>query len=154
MPGRVARPRRPHDFLGRPGPGADCEPTSRVGATATEPRDAALRDSGAGTRMDLAYLRWTSSVPGGRSRRDTHCSMTAARWTFRVPPTDLACTWNTVFSEERPAAFIDWDLSAPGPRWWDVAYALWHFVPLYGDTDSDPFDVALRAARPAGTAVL
>jgi aminoglycoside phosphotransferase (APT) family kinase protein len=54
---------------------------------------------------------------------------------------DLA-PWNTVFAGERPAAFIDWDLAAPGPRWWDVCYALWHFVPLYGDPSSDPFDVA------------
>jgi Phosphotransferase enzyme family len=51
---------------------------------------------------------------------------------------DLA-PWNTVFTEERPVAFIDWDLAAPGPRWWDVSYALWHFVPLYGDPASDPF---------------
>lgn len=54
---------------------------------------------------------------------------------------DLA-PWNTVFVHERPAAFIDWDTAAPGPRWWDVSYAIWHFVPLYGDPDSDPFDPA------------
>lgn len=53
---------------------------------------------------------------------------------------DLA-PWNTVFTDERPVAFIDWDLAAPGPRWWDVSYAIWHFVPLYGDPDSDPFDL-------------
>jgi len=28
---------------------------------------------------------------------------------------DLA-PWNTVFARERPVAFIDWDLAAPGPR--------------------------------------
>jgi thiamine kinase-like enzyme len=33
----------------------------------------------------------------------------------------------------RPIAFIDWDLAAPGPRAWDLAYALWRFVPLYDD---------------------
>jgi hypothetical protein len=54
---------------------------------------------------------------------------------------DLA-PWNTVFAEEQPIAFIDWDLAAPGPRCWDVSYALWHFVPLYGDPDGDPFDLA------------
>jgi hypothetical protein len=54
---------------------------------------------------------------------------------------DLA-PWNTVFAAERPVALIDWDEAAPGPRWWDVAYALWHFVPLYGDADSDPFGLA------------
>jgi hypothetical protein len=53
---------------------------------------------------------------------------------------DLA-PWNTVFVGHRPVAFIDWDEAAPGPRWWDVAYALWHFVPLYGDPASDPFEL-------------
>jgi Phosphotransferase enzyme family len=45
---------------------------------------------------------------------------------------DLA-PWNTVFVGVRPVALIDWDFAAPAPRVWDVAYALWRFVPLYGD---------------------
>ncbi len=61
---------------------------------------------------------------------------------------DLA-PWNTVFVDERPVAFIDWDLAAPGPRLWDVAFALWHFVPLYGDPGSDPF--ALDHFEPRAT---
>ena len=56
---------------------------------------------------------------------------------------DLA-PWNTVFINEHAVGFIDWDLAAPGPRLWDVAFALWHFVPLYGDPSSDPFDVTSR----------
>jgi hypothetical protein len=40
---------------------------------------------------------------------------------------------NTVYRLGRPVAFIDWDLAAPGPREWDLAYALWRFVPLYDD---------------------
>ncbi len=59
---------------------------------------------------------------------------------------DLA-PWNTVFVDERPVAFIDWDLAAPGPRLWDVAFALWHFVPLYGDPASDPFDPTVFEPR-------
>ncbi len=59
---------------------------------------------------------------------------------------DLA-PWNTVFVDERPVAFIDWDLAAPSPRLWDVAFALWHFVPLYGDPASDPFDVTVFEPR-------
>jgi Phosphotransferase enzyme family len=39
--------------------------------------------------------------------------------------------WNTVFSDGVPTAVIDWDLAGPGRRMWDLAYALWHFVPLY-----------------------
>lgn len=60
---------------------------------------------------------------------------------------DLA-PWNTVFRDEEPVAFIDWDMAAPGPRLWDVVYALWHFVPLYGDT-ARPFHPLLGLTRPA-----
>ena len=62
---------------------------------------------------------------------------------------DLA-PWNTVFARERPVAFIDWDLAAPGPRWWDVSFAIWHFVPLYGDPATDPFGMAEFEPRGAG----
>lgn len=41
--------------------------------------------------------------------------------------------YNAVYRGGRPVAFIDWDFAAPGPREWDVAYALWRFVPLYDD---------------------
>ena len=41
---------------------------------------------------------------------------------------------NTVYRGGRPVAFIDWDFAAPAPREWDIAYALWRFVPLYGDS--------------------
>ncbi|MBL7259702.1 phosphotransferase [Paractinoplanes lichenicola] len=41
--------------------------------------------------------------------------------------------YNTIYRGGRPVAFIDWDSAAPGPREWDVAYALWRFVPLYDD---------------------
>lgn len=49
---------------------------------------------------------------------------------------DLA-PWNTVFLEERPKAFVDWDWAAPDPRVMDIAYAIWHFVPLY-EPESNP----------------
>lgn len=38
--------------------------------------------------------------------------------------------WNTVFRGEQPVAFLDWDYAAPGPRIWDVAHALWRYIPL------------------------
>jgi hypothetical protein len=41
--------------------------------------------------------------------------------------------WNTVFQDGAPVALIDWDLASPGLRVWDVAFVLWHFVPLYED---------------------
>lgn len=57
---------------------------------------------------------------------------------------DLA-PWNTVFRNGKPVAFIDWDFAAPGPRTWDLAYALWRFVPLYPDAAYGP--PAERARR-------
>ena len=42
--------------------------------------------------------------------------------------------WNVVVRGGAPVALIDWDLAAPAPPAWDVAYALWRFVPLYQDS--------------------
>ena len=41
--------------------------------------------------------------------------------------------WNTVFHAGCSVAFIDWDQASPGLKIWDVAFAIWHFVPLYDD---------------------
>ena len=41
--------------------------------------------------------------------------------------------YNAVYRNGHPIAFIDWDFAAPAPREWDIAYALWRFVPLYDD---------------------
>jgi hypothetical protein len=62
-----------------------------------------------------------------------------AAWQFGVgAPTsgEVVChndagPWNVVVRDGEPRALIDWDLAAPAPRTWDVAYALWRFAPLY-----------------------
>lgn len=41
--------------------------------------------------------------------------------------------YNSIYRDGRPIAFLDWDFAAPAPREWDIAYALWRFVPLYDD---------------------
>ncbi|AUY53009.1 phosphotransferase [Streptomyces sp. CB01881] len=42
-----------------------------------------------------------------------------------------AATYNTVFRDELPVAFIDFDTAHPAPRLWDAAYTAYRFVPLY-----------------------
>ena len=55
--------------------------------------------------------------------------------------------WNTVVVDGRPTAFIDWDFAAPAPRAWDIAHALWRYVPLYPDPAfGRPTDHARRLA--------
>jgi len=39
--------------------------------------------------------------------------------------------WNVVVRDGAPVALIDWDLAAPAPRAWDLAYALWRWAPFY-----------------------
>lgn len=64
-----------------------------------------------------------------------------APWRFQIGAPrsgDVIChndiaPWNTVVCNGRVAAFIDWDFATPGPRIWDIAHAIWRFVPLYED---------------------
>ncbi|WP_121612475.1 phosphotransferase [Mesobacillus foraminis] len=38
--------------------------------------------------------------------------------------------YNIIFNQEKPAGIIDFDVAAPGPRLWDIAYTLYTCVPL------------------------
>ncbi len=38
--------------------------------------------------------------------------------------------YNIIFNKERPVGIIDFDVAAPGPRMWDIAYTLYTCVPL------------------------
>lgn len=72
---------------------------------------------------------------------------THARWQFMVGApreggvichNDLSPD-NTVYEPRAtPRAFIDWDLAAPAPPLWDVAWAAYRFVPLYDDATCEP----------------
>lgn len=63
-----------------------------------------------------------------------------ARWRFAKPPlpgsivchNDIA-PYNTVYRDEKAEAFIDWDFAGPETPEYDVAYALWRFVPTCDD---------------------
>jgi hypothetical protein len=95
-----------------------------------------VRDCGDAVLAGVGRLlrRYHDAVAGFVPPPDT-------RWQFGVgAPThgDVVChndvgPWNVVARGGQPAALIDWDLAAPAPRAWDVAHALWRFVPLYQD---------------------
>ncbi len=38
--------------------------------------------------------------------------------------------YNMVYRVGKPQALIDWDMAGPGPRVWDIAYAVYRFIPL------------------------
>lgn len=38
--------------------------------------------------------------------------------------------YNIIFKDKKPVGIIDFDVAAPGPRLWDIAYALYTCVPL------------------------
>lgn len=57
---------------------------------------------------------------------------------------------NTIYGPEgTPRGFIDWDLAAPAPRIWDVAWAVYRFVPLYDDATCERlgYPIGSRSAR-------
>lgn len=56
-------------------------------------------------------------------------------------PDEVVChcdfaPYNCVFREGRFAGAIDFDLCAPGPRLWDLAYTAYRFVPLMPPVDA------------------
>ncbi|MBR0602169.1 phosphotransferase, partial [Bacillus safensis] len=38
--------------------------------------------------------------------------------------------YNIIFKDKKPVGIIDFDVAAPGPRLWDIAYTLYTCVPL------------------------
>lgn len=38
--------------------------------------------------------------------------------------------YNIIFNHEKPVGIIDFDVAAPGPRLWDIAYTLYTCIPL------------------------
>lgn len=109
LPGQVATG-RPPDWVWR-----DEVLTSLAGVVRRFHDAVALLDYGRGHWPRATGIEHLSSMPGDETI---------------VCHNDIA-PWNTVFQDRKPIALIDWDSAAVGTRCWDVAYALWHFVPLY-----------------------
>jgi len=100
-------------------------------------------------RYPLPTWMWSDDVlvAAARLLRHYHDATTgfvpppAAAWQLPPPttgrPADVIChndgaPYNTVFAGGLPVALIDFDTAGPGPRSWDVAYALYRWVPLTG----------------------
>ncbi len=79
------------------------------------------------------------------------------RWQMPArSPAEVIChgdiaPYNSVVRAGRVVGFIDFDTAHPGPRVWDVAYAVYRFAPLHAPTNPDsagsPDEQARRAAR-------
>ncbi|MEO5953545.1 MAG: phosphotransferase [Chloroflexia bacterium] len=75
-----------------------------------------------------------------------------AQWQYTYPNRsqhEVIChndfaPYNMVFYGEKPKALIDWDIAGPGPRIWDVAYAVYRFVPLSWEEDLEEDLAELR----------
>lgn len=75
------------------------------------------------------------------------------RWMLRAPgPEEVIChndvaPYNLTFAEGKPFGLIDFDTCCPGPRVWDIAYALYRFAPLSEEV-YDPETGKTRRFRP------
>jgi hypothetical protein len=49
------------------------------------------------------------------------------------------CPLNVVFDGDQAAGIIDFDATHPGPRTWDIAYALYRFAPFTNPDNEDGF---------------
>ncbi|MEV6551063.1 aminoglycoside phosphotransferase family protein [Streptomyces sp. NPDC051597] len=91
--------------------------------------------------------------------RDLHDAGT----TFRPRPDDLwllprrepaevmchgdAAQYNSVVKDGVVVGFIDFDAAHPGPRVWDVAYAVYRFAPLQGPDNPESFGTPQEQGR-------
>ena len=77
-------------------------------------------------------------------------------WQHHHGPPEVICQsdfapYNTIYRNGLPVALIDFDHAGPGPRLWDLAYAVYRFAPLASDSNcrdfgwSDPPDRVARA---------
>jgi aminoglycoside phosphotransferase (APT) family kinase protein len=97
---------------------------------------------GEANHSDEELARVGRLIRGFHEASKSFVSPAAARWQFMVGApreggvvchNDLSPD-NTIYEPSgNPRAFIDWDLAAPAPPIWDLAWAAYRFVPLYDE---------------------
>jgi aminoglycoside phosphotransferase (APT) family kinase protein len=113
---------------------------------------------GGPTHSDEELARVGGLIRALHNATATFIAPADARWQFMVgAPREGAVIChndlspdNTVYAPVgKPRAFIDWDLAAPAPPLWDVAWAAYRFVPLYDDATCERlgFPVGRQAER-------
>ncbi|MEV7028127.1 aminoglycoside phosphotransferase family protein [Kitasatospora sp. NPDC093558] len=76
-------------------------------------------------------------------------------WQFgAMEPVEVLChgdfaSYNCVFRGEEAVGIIDFDAARPGPRAWDLAYALYRFAPVTHPDNHDGFGGLAEQARRA-----
>ncbi len=58
-----------------------------------------------------------------------------------------AAQYNCVVRDGRAVGFIDFDTAHPGPRVWDLAYAVYRFAPLQGPGNPESFGTPAEQGR-------
>lgn len=71
-----------------------------------------------------------------------------------IEPVEVVChgdvaPYNCVFRDGEAIALIDFDGARPGPRAWDLAYAVYRFAPLAGPGNVDAFGTPTAQAQRA-----
>jgi len=71
-----------------------------------------------------------------------------------IQPVEVVChgdfaPYNCVFAAGEAVGVIDFDGARPGPRRWDLAYALYRFAPLTNPANGDGFGEPMEQARRA-----
>jgi hypothetical protein len=114
----------------------------------------------------LPEWMWSNEVLDAAARllRRFHDATTSfippfeAVWSLPPAPSDgssfVIChndfaPYNVVFTDRLPAAIIDFDTVGPGPRVWDIAYALYRWVPLSDDPAVIPRGFSPPSSRSA-----
>ncbi|ABP54774.1 phosphotransferase [Salinispora tropica] len=150
---RLLRHLHDHGFHGAPEPrGFDSESNEVLTFLDGEVPETLTPDLRTGTLLTTAAellrrLHDTSAM--FRTRPDDPWLLPARQ------PTEVMChgdaaPYNCVVRDGAAVGFIDFDTAHPGPRVWDIAYAVYRFAPLQGPGNPESFGTPQEQGRRVG----